>query len=159
MPVSNPVMTMFQPLVGLVIKSNFMIYPMLLGKDLNSFDFCLSEKKRFSKSGQQSVSRTQHFNKKDERKIIPKSVGNVKGGNQLWRVTGRPQNKEPRQEMERKRKRTSQENTEGCSKCIILKNESHFKLASETNTNPVKGIVDEGKRFLSLKPQEQPGHM
>lgn len=66
-------------------------------------------------------------------------------------MTGRSQNREPRQGMERKGKRTSQENTEGCSKCIILKNESHFKLASEMSTNPVKGIVDEGKRFLSLK--------
>lgn len=67
-------------------------------------------------------------------------------------MTGKIQNREPRQGMERKGKRISQENIEGCSKCIILNNESHFKLASEMNANRVKGIVVGGKRFLSPKP-------
>lgn len=56
--------------------------------------------------------------------------------------------------MERKEKRVSQENIESCSKRIILRNENNFKLSYEKNTNQVKGIVDEGRRFLSPKAEE-----
>lgn len=127
-----------------------MIYPMLLGQVINSVDFCFSEKKKvFSKCEQQNISRTQLLNRKDAKKIIPNSMGNVRGCNQLCRVAGKIQKREPTQGIQRKR--ISQENIEGCSKCIILRNESHFKLSSETNTNQVKGTVVEGKTFLSPK--------
>lgn len=62
--------------------------------------------------------------------------------------------RESRQGMERKEKRVSQENIESCSKLIILRNENNFKLSYEKNTNQVKGIVDEGRRFLSPKAEE-----
>lgn len=50
--------------------------------------------------------------------------------------------------METDEKRISHEIIEGWSKFIVLKQESNFKLASEMNRNPVKGIIDEGDPYL-----------
>lgn len=117
-----------------------MIYPVLLEQDINSFDYCFSEKNKCSANVNSKILAEHSFRIGRIKKNHSKRSGKCKRL-QIAVESDRKNTKKRTKRRNGEKGKKNNQNIEGCSKCIILRNESHFKLFSEINANQVKGIV------------------